>query len=179
MIVNKFLTMGIVIPMIISPVILLLAVPLAAAQSNGQVNVITISATVRPDNSNQFIHNQFAVKTFKFITTDQSICPGVTIDTAFTACEYSLENGEWRANMASSNMFVFDGTLKASSNMNSKFFDLRADLTRTAESTATGHLVQNFTGTVSFGNGAPDYNYVAGTFDATNNTLRLGGASVQ
>jgi hypothetical protein len=76
-------------------------------------------------------------------------------------------------------MYVFDGTLKASSGVSSKFFDMRADLTKNAESTAIGDLVQNLTGTVSFGNGVPDYSFAAGTFDATNNTLKLAGASIQ
>jgi hypothetical protein len=175
---NKLVADKILIPILIAPMILLLVTSLAAAQSSGKVNVITISAIVKPDNSNQFIHNQFAVKTFKFMTTDPSICPGVTIETMLTACKYSLQKGEWRANMVYPDQFVFDGSLKASSNMNSKFFEIRADLTKTAESTATGHLVQNLTGSVSFGNGVPDYGLTAGTFDATNNTIKLGGASI-
>lgn len=177
-VVSKLSADTILIPILIAPMILLLVAPLATAQSSSKVNVITISATVKPDNSNQFIHNQFAVKTFKFITTDPSICPGVTIQTTLTACKYSLQKGEWRANMVYPDQFVFDGSLKASSNMNSKFFEIRADLSKTAESSATGHLVQNLTGSVSFGNGVPDYGLAAGTFDATNNTLKIGGASI-
>jgi hypothetical protein len=151
-------------------VLLLLGVQFAYAQNPGSLLVIV--ATVHRDNSNQFIPNNFAVDTFSFHTSDTSICP-----TGMTGCTYSIEQGAWRTNMASDNMFVFDGTVKASSGSGSNFYEIRADLTRNSENTTSdGHTLTTLSGSMSFGN-AGNFNIPWATFDSTNDTLKMLGLS--
>jgi len=73
-------------------------------------------------------------------------------------------------------MYVLEGTLRATShsggNTNSKFFQFRADLTKTGETTtASRQTVQNLTVTISFGNEVPDYNVINSEFYPNNMTL--------
>lgn len=132
----------------------------------------SLIAAVSPDNSNQFLHNQFKVDMFGFETNDTMIClTGLRPN----GCTYTLSNGQWSPNLFGSNRFLFVGTLKATSGMASNFYDVRASLTRNSENTTSyGHDVISLTGMMSFGNGVPDYN-VFSTFDNTNSTLRIGG----
>lgn len=162
--------------LIVLPVVLvLLGVQLAYASSDP---IVFLSATVSPDNSNQFIHNQFKVDTFTFRTSDAMICPSglsSSVNIFLRGCTYTLDNGDWRTNTFNSNMFVFEGNLKATSGSASNFYSIRADLTRNSENTASGHDVTTLTGTLSFGNGVPDYSVLYATFDSTNSTLKLLG----
>ena len=166
----------------------LLMVSLGAVQyANGQtVGVVGLYATMTPDNSNQFLHNQF-IATLRhhlgFTTTDINICPlGIKGLGTSAGCTYSLESGAWRPNSFDTNMYILEGTLKATShsgdNTNSKFFQLRADLTKTGETTtASGQTVQNLTGTISFGNRVPDYNVINSEFYPNNMTLVVVGVT--
>jgi len=170
--------------MLIMPVIVvLLGVQYADAQS---LNLVTLVATMKPDNSNQFLHNQFTATLrhrLGFLTTDVSICPTGMKGLGTTGgCTYSLENGAWRPNSFNNEAYVLEGTLKATSqaggNTNSKFFTMRADLTKASEqTTATGITVQNLTGTISFGNGVSDYSVMSSEFFPGNETLILVAAA--
>lgn len=166
----------------------LLLVSISAVQyANGQtVGIVGLYATMTPDNSNQFIHNQF-IATLRhrlgFTTTDINICPlGIKGLGTSAGCTFSLENGIWRPNSFNNNMYVLEGTLKATNhsggNTNSKFFQLRADLTKTGETTtASGQTEQNLTGTISFGNGVTDYNVISSEFFPNNMTLVVVGVT--
>jgi hypothetical protein len=116
--------------------------------------------------------DNFSVDTFRFATSDKSICPSTT-----TGCKYSLDGGQWYVLRGNMSGYMLSGTMKSTSGTASKFFQISSFLTKVTEQlTPNNHTVQNLTGTISFGNGVKDYSVTTASLDISNQTLRLAGS---